>query len=143
MNTLRHSRVAGFSLIELLVATVVLAVGLLGVAALQSVALKSSRTALHRSYATFYAYDIIDAMRVNRPAAVEAGAYDINLGEDADPGTIAGNDLDDWKTALARDLPEGDGAVQVTNPSRAHITIQWREGVEADQVLTFETETSL
>ena len=58
----RHS---GFSMIEVLVAVLVLAIGLLGVAAIQTTALKNNNSALQRSQATMLAYFMMDAMRAN------------------------------------------------------------------------------
>ena len=141
------ARIAGFTLIEGLVTVVVLALGLLGFAALQSVALKSNRTALQRSYATFYAYDIADCMRANRAAAV-AGSYNLDFGAAATAGTVAGNDLVAWKSALASDLTGGDGKVTVDNAGNATIQIQWSEevnteGTQATRTLNFTTQTKL
>jgi type IV pilus assembly protein PilV len=151
MNTYLHSprgrRTAGFTMIEVLVTVVVMALGLLGFAALQSVALKSNRTSLHRSYATFYAYDIADCMRVNRAAAV-AGSYNLDFGTAATGGTIAGDDMAVWKAALARDLPSGEGKVTIDNQGNATIEVQWSEEIRTEDVqsartLNFTTQTSL
>lgn len=148
MNTPLHQTrirsIAGFTLIEVLITVVVMALGLLGIAALQTVALKSGRTALHRSYATFYAYDIVDSMRANRPAAV-AGNYDLAINAAAPTcGTIVYNcDLRAWRDALARDLPDGTGSVDVDASGSATIQIRWSEGVNTDRTLTFRTQTTL
>jgi type IV pilus assembly protein PilV len=56
---------AGFTLIEVLVAMVVLTVGLLGLAGLQATSLKNSQNAYYRSVATQLAYDMADRMRAN------------------------------------------------------------------------------
>lgn len=56
----------GFTLIEVLVSMVILAVGLLGVAALQFKGLKYSTDAAIRSNITMLAYDIADRIRLNR-----------------------------------------------------------------------------
>ena len=55
----------GFSLVELLVAVLVLGVGILGVSGLQLVSLQNNRDALMRSDAQQMAYDILDRVRVN------------------------------------------------------------------------------
>lgn len=54
----------GVGLIEVLITMLVLAVGLLGLAALQNSALRFSHTATLESQAQFLARDIIDSMRV-------------------------------------------------------------------------------
>src|SRR5690606_37489064 len=77
----RHPRsragVAGFTLIEVLVALIVLSIGLLGLAALQIQSIKHNTDAYFRTQATLLAYDIIDRMRANS-AAVSAGIYEVS-----------------------------------------------------------------
>ncbi len=96
---------AGFTLIESLVALLVLSIGLLGVAAMQLASLQANNGAFQRTQATFLAQDIADRMRANRTAAM-AGDYDFDLG-DAAPGdidTIAEADIVAWKDRLAATL---------------------------------------
>ena len=56
---------AGFTLIEVLIAMLVLAVGLLGLAGLQATSLRNNQSAYNRSQATQLAYDLADRMRAN------------------------------------------------------------------------------
>lgn len=65
----------GFTMIEVLVALVVLSVGLLGLAGMQLTGLRNNTSAYSRSQATLMAYDIIDRMRANT-AGITAGGYD-------------------------------------------------------------------
>lgn len=62
----------GFTLIEVLIALVVLALGLLGFALLQTMNLRYAQSANYRTQATNLAYDLIDQIRANR---LEASAY--------------------------------------------------------------------
>ena len=74
MRTLRHplsSRDQGFSLIEVLISLVILSVGLLGIAAMVSVALKSKGSSYLRTQALAQAQAIIDRMRANRASAIQ------------------------------------------------------------------------
>jgi len=59
----------GTSLIEVLVSVVIISIGLLGLAALQSTSLKLSYESYIRTQATFLAYDMIDRIRANPEAA--------------------------------------------------------------------------
>ena len=65
-SPLPRPRIGGFSLLEVLIALVVLSVGLLGLAALQAAGLRGSSSAFQRSQAVVLASDIADRMRVNR-----------------------------------------------------------------------------
>jgi type IV pilus assembly protein PilV len=56
---------SGFSLIEVLVATVIMAIGILGIAGLQVVSLQQNRSSLLRSEALQFGNDIVDRMRAN------------------------------------------------------------------------------
>jgi len=87
-------RAAGFSLVEVLVAILVLAVGMLGVAALQATALRNTQSSFERTQAVVESYSIIDAMRANRDTAV-IGGYDIDW-------TCSAPDADDLVTAEQR-----------------------------------------
>ena len=80
------SRQRGASLIEVLVAFLLLSFGLLGLSGLQINALKNNQSALQRSQATMLAYFMMDAMRANKDDAI-AGTY--NLGTPGTPPTLA------------------------------------------------------
>ena len=71
------SRQGGLSMIELLVAVLVLGIGVLGITALQMVSLQNNRAALYRAEAVQLAYDMMDRIRANPIGAVVAGdSYD-------------------------------------------------------------------
>lgn len=114
---------SGFTLLEILVAIVVLSIGLLGLAGLQAVSLNNNQTAYYRSIATQQAYDMADRIRANL-AGVNEGHYDDLSGTPDDPGCIATDDTGcedlvdvkdtdyfQWQTANAALLPGGAGTV--------------------------------
>ena len=68
-------RQGGFTLIEVMIAVLVLLVGLLGVAGIQIVSFQNNQGAYFRSQATFMASDFLDRMRAN-PAGRSESAYD-------------------------------------------------------------------
>jgi type IV pilus assembly protein PilV len=68
----RRSR--GFTLIEVMVAIVILSVGMLGVAGLMVTGIQFSHSSLQRSQATQLAYDMIDRMRSNQAGVQLADA---------------------------------------------------------------------
>lgn len=117
----------GFTLVEALVALLVLSIGLLGVAGLQLTALRNNNSASYRSQATYLAYDIADRMRANRADALD-GNYNLEL--DADPAeaptTRADLDLAAWIAMLEATLPAGDGAIElIDGENTIEITIRW------------------
>ena len=67
----------GFTLIEVLVATVILSFGLLGLAAMQISSLRHNQSSYQRGQATQIGYELADLMRANRDAAI-AGNYNID-----------------------------------------------------------------
>jgi type IV pilus assembly protein PilV len=137
MKKLSHAR--GMTLIEALVALVVLSVGLLGVAGMQMTALRNNLGAHLRSQATVLAYDISDRMRANRTVARDTAAYVVGMGAVTGNTTLAELDLQAWKTTLTNTLPAGDGSIQrVGNTYR--ITITWTEQNGGPQTFTTHTQ---
>ena len=118
----------GFTLLEVLISMVVIALGLLGYAGLQAVSLKNANTAYLRSQATMLSHDIVERMRVNKAVAL-TGTYNIAIGSLTGGSGVAGNDLSEWKANLRQSLPAGDGAVVVSgvgaSTGNVQITIQW------------------
>lgn len=66
----------GVSLLEVLIALVILSIGLLGMAALQASSLRNNQSASERSLAVMVNHSIIDAMRANLGPA-RAGDYNV------------------------------------------------------------------
>ena len=125
----QHQR--GTTLIEVLVAILVTAIGVMGAAAVQLNAVKFNQTAKFRSTAVFLANDIADRLRANRAAALN-GNYDIAMDDDAPSGTsIDVVDLSEWLGELALRMPSGDGEV-ARDDRRFTITIQWDESRLSD-----------
>ena len=133
---------AGFTLIEVLIAMLILSVGLLGLAGLQATGLKTNHSAYMRSQAVAYGYDILDRMRANRLSAL-SGGYNIGMGAGAPGGTsIAQTDLSEWKALIAGQLPSGDASANV-NGGIATVVVQWDDS-RADgsntETITIQTE---
>lgn len=138
----------GFTLIEVLVAVVVLSIGLLGLAGLQVTALRNNQSSFARSQATIFAYDMADRMRANGSAVV-SGNYEFDgtttpTANSNCTGTIgctsaemAQDDLYAWSTAISTGLPGGSGTVCLdSTPDSANcdgignqfvISINWAE----------------
>jgi len=141
-----HSPNYGFTLLEVLIAIVVLSFGLLGLAGIQAVGIKNTYDANARTLAIQQAYDMADRIRANAIGAT-AGAYDtITTTIPADPGCITSGcsatqlrDYDQrfWNTNNQNMLPSGMGTVAVAVdaggaatviPNKQYlITVMWDE----------------
>ncbi len=130
----------GTTLVETLVALVVLSVGLLGIAALQMASLSNNRGAHMRSQASVLAYDIADRMRANRTAAL-ANAYVVGFGATPTGATLNALDLQQWKTTLASVLPGGDGEIAVDG-NMFRISVRWTDSTSTT-AQTFITRTRI
>lgn len=125
----------GTTLLEVLISIVVLSVGLLGYAGLQTLSMKNNTSAFQRSQATILTYDIVDRMRANRP---NLASYNVGLGA---VGTYA--DVISWKNNVAASLPDGKAEVDVDLNGIATITIQWDDNRDGTDPIQFITETAL
>lgn len=131
----RHQRVIGrtrsegVSLIEVLVSVVVLSIGLLGVAAMQSIALRGGQSSLETSQAVIQTNSILDAMRANRLNAAAYNTAGMVCGVGGAAGTLAQNDVNAWIGALKNTIGRpGDtttcGSIAGC-PVACVITVQW------------------
>lgn len=134
----------GFSLIEVMVALVVLSVGMIGMAALHGQGLSASRTAVYRTQAISLNADLADRIRANRLGqAAYAGAAANNgcSAASCTPAQMAADDLFVWQQRVQQMLPNGQGQVAYnggTIPPTFTITIQWddvSQGTASDQVV--------
>lgn len=143
---------SGFTLLEILVAMLVMAIGLLGLAGLMTSSMRNNLSASHRTQATWMAYDIVDRMRANRASAV-TGGYVTAMGAAANCAPAAtsvtatpAQDIAAWKNQLACALPAGNGSIAVdTNTKVATVLIQWNDsrGNQGLANQTFKVETQL
>ncbi|HEX5339302.1 MAG TPA: type IV pilus modification protein PilV [Gammaproteobacteria bacterium] len=143
-ETIAKRRSSGFTLIEVLVALVILSVGLLGIAGMITTALRTNDGAYLRTEANIMAYNILDRMRTNRDSATQ-GVYDSSMGTASDitptPTSCLGStanctaakmaawDVYEWKQELAANLPSGEGSIVTSLDANgvvnATITVQW------------------
>lgn len=141
-------RAAGFTLLEVLIAVLVLAVGLLGMAGLQTQALRYNHSAYLRSQAVQLTYDMADRMRANLPA-FEDGDYAFpnyncnatNLPADpgctqtapdgcSDTSDVADYDFRIWNQMIRDRLPGGCGVVSQPTANLAEVTVTWVEQMD-------------
>ena len=114
----------GSTLIEVLVSMVVLAIGILGISAMQTSSLKSNQSSYLRTLAVFHGQDLSERMRSNQ-AGVAAGNYDnptpaltanCLAAAGCSPAALAAHDVAEWQAAIAAGLPFGSGAVCLDAP---------------------------
>ncbi|HTE40230.1 MAG TPA: type IV pilus modification protein PilV [Steroidobacteraceae bacterium] len=136
----------GFSLVEVLVALVVLSVGMLGIAGLYVITLRSGGSAIARTQAVSLANDIADRIRANRLATTAYNTPGTPVNNSCVGGTVnctraqmAAEDLWQWNQQIQAALPGSpSGSIVVVQgapvnannmrtPSRYTITVSWSD----------------
>lgn len=151
------ARQRGITMIEALVALIVISVGMLGIAGLYLASLQAGRSANLRVQAVNLAAEMADRIRANRNAK---NAYTLAAGTlpsavtcsgttDCTPASLAQSDQNIWVLAIRGALPgvpSSNGAIAFTDnpgatPDRYDITITWREaGSDVDSSYRLEME---
>ena len=138
---------AGFNLIEVLLAFLILSIGLLGVAGLQTTAVKASHSAMLKTIAISKVQEIVERIRSNTSATMKM--YELPLdglgtdfncddrgtpvGVSCSPEDLAKNDLYVWRKSLTNGALPADGvnaSIELDDtetPPVAIITVLWRE----------------
>lgn len=150
---LRHGKQAGASLIEVLVAVLLVSIGLLGIAGLAGATIGYNKVSQLRLVGQALVNDFADRARIN-VAGYDRGSYAIALSDnyqtspvtvppanlDLDPSVatnqttiangLAAADVDQFLRAVRNRFPEGD-AIVVTRPSAASrdmdVWLLWKE----------------
>jgi type IV pilus assembly protein PilV len=125
----------GFSLVEVLIALVIMSVGMLGIAGLYVQSMQAGRTSMFRHHAVTLAGDVADRIRANPTAGavymgggVDAGC--VAQGVDCTEPEMATHDIFLWAQQATETLPNGqvqvtfDGAV---TPPTYEIEVSWDE----------------
>jgi len=146
-----RSQQGGFSLIEVLIAIVVLGFGLLGFALLQTMNVRFVQSANYRTQATNLSYELLDQIRINRVAApLYVGTYAATTAAaDCRSPTGTGIDKDkvmkEWRCRLGKALGENATASVARNGDVITVSVSWGdERWRADATdTTFSASTRL
>lgn len=145
-------RQTGASLIEIMVTVLVLGTGLLAMGALQAKSLQFNQSALMRSQANIFAYDIVERIRLNRGnKSVNVTAYNVEYSASAPSSNArAQEDVTAWRSAMAKVLPDAKGKITCANAAPevttrlCTISIKWSDeslfGTYSDENSDGQTE---
>jgi type IV pilus assembly protein PilV len=148
-----HQR--GFSLLEVLVAVVVLAFGLLGFALLQTMSVRYVQSANYRTQATNLAYDLSEQMRSNRFQSAWYANASFASGSKTAAGVCARDigavtleqNITRWQCQVVKALGDNASATVTVNNGVANISISWADErwsrTAPDAATTFAIQTQL
>ncbi|VVP49081.1 hypothetical protein PS893_05270 [Pseudomonas fluorescens] len=127
MRAGRQGAQEGMTLVEVLVALVILGVSLLGAAAFQLNALKYTDSARMTSQASFIAYDLMDRIRANA-----AADYTIAPPASGNPDVTRDQDLFDFNANIVSSLGASATGSVTVNRQVYTITITWDDSRAAN-----------
>lgn len=117
---MRHNAIRGFSLLEVLIALLIFSLGLMGLAGLMVVSVKTNHSAYLRTQASFLAQSMADRMRANT-GWINAynGTYDIDTVGSGDcssdgvctPTLLVTRDKGVWSRQLTDSLPNPNATI--------------------------------
>ena len=154
--SLSHKVQAGFTLIEVLIAILVLAFGLLGFALLQTMNVRFTKSAQQRTVATNLAYELVDIMRTQRSHGSYYNA--IKFGTLASvvvpasgcvrtAATTPAANIDRWKCEVRAALPDADANVALQPDGVVSVEVRWGDAnwskVAGEVNSTVEVESRL
>jgi len=121
----------GMSLIEAMVALVVISVGLLGIAALQIVALQQNSSSQWHSQAVWFSYEMSDRITANKSVFNDYDGIDTSgtYAQDCQAGPCTAAqmvtaDAQDWKQRVET-LPSGQGLIESSVNNELVIKVMW------------------
>ena len=125
----------GFSLVEVLIALIIMSVGMLGIAGLYVQSMQAGRTSLFRHHAVTLAGDVSDRIRANPTAGVAYTGAGVDFGcvatgVDCNEVEMASNDILLWSQQAGESLPNGNvviGFDNATVPPNYTIAVGWDE----------------
>lgn len=124
----RARRHAGVGLVEVLIAVLVLAIGLLGIAALQAITLKNSGSSVERTQAMVHIYGMGDTLRANktRLASFNTGGFSCSAQAEADSNDDSNADLLGWLRRLTVDVaPSACGSINCPAGNSCTVSVRW------------------
>lgn len=147
----------GYSLIEVMVSVLVMALGILGMTGLQSASIKHNAHSMQRTKAAYLSYEIMDRMRANAGSTYSVAlnsqpAEQECFSSGCTPEELMNFDIAEWKCALGKHvsssvcvtlsananalllsieaLPGGDGSISCTlntGIKTCTVTVHWQE----------------
>jgi type IV pilus assembly protein PilV len=140
----------GFSMLEVLVTLLVLNLGVLGIAGLQTLSVNNTEAGRYQSLATMLASSMAASMQANvaywgsppttininqngNPPKVQHGPATFNgtcIGSACSASQMASFDLQNWAAALNSSLPVGQATIScstVASPAICTLTVTWME----------------
>lgn len=134
-KTRQPARQNGFSLVEVLIALIIMSVGMLGIATLFVQSMQAGRTSMFRHHAVTLAGDVADRIRANPRAGIAYAGLGgdngcVDTGNDCNEAAMAANDIFFWDQQAVESLPNGDVTIAFDDtviPPVYTISVDWDE----------------